>query len=108
MVTISEISTHNLAGVAFSVDPLLGTFTVKRVDLSPYREAKAVKQMRDVFENTTMQLNMGEEKSSVIILLVAATLADGFRLVRIITAKPQAKQMSQMQVSWLGGGSPDR
>lgn len=60
-------------------------------------------QMRDVDQNATMQLNMGEGKSSVIIPIVAAALADGTRLVRVITAKPQAKQMSQMLISTLGG-----
>lgn len=61
------------------------------------------RQMRDTSENATMQLNMGEGKSSVIIPVVAAALADGSRLVRIITAKPQANQMTQMMVSKLGG-----
>lgn len=60
-------------------------------------------QMRNVAENSTMQLNMGEGKSSVIIPVVAAALADRTRLVRIVTAKPQAKQMLQMLVSKLGG-----
>ncbi|RMD42864.1 hypothetical protein DV735_g2274, partial [Chaetothyriales sp. CBS 134920] len=61
------------------------------------------REMRDVGKNATMQLNMGEGKSSVIVPLVAASLADGSRLVRVITAKPQAKQMFQMLVSKLGG-----
>lgn len=50
-----------------------------------------------------MQLNMGEGKSSVIVPIVAAALADGSRLVRVIVAKPQSKQMLQMLVSKLGG-----
>ncbi|KAJ9607822.1 hypothetical protein H2200_007901 [Cladophialophora chaetospira] len=66
------------------------------------------RQMRDVTENATMQLNMGEGKSSVIIPAVAAALADGSRLIRVITAKPQAKQMFQMLVSKLGGLSDRR
>ena len=53
--------------------------------------------------NTSMQLNMGEGKSSVIAPIVAAALADGSRLVRIIVGKPQAKQMAQMLVAKLGG-----
>lgn len=60
-------------------------------------------QMRDVAENATMQLNMGEGKSSVIVPIVATALADGSRLVRIVTTKPQEKQMFQMLVSKLGG-----
>ncbi|KAE8440778.1 hypothetical protein EG329_006578 [Mollisiaceae sp. DMI_Dod_QoI] len=53
--------------------------------------------------NSVMQLNMGEGKSSVIVPVVAATLADGSRLVRVIVAKPQSKQMLEMLVSKLGG-----
>ncbi|KIW82284.1 hypothetical protein Z517_05311 [Fonsecaea pedrosoi CBS 271.37] len=68
-----------------------------------YLQKEIASQMKDVVENATMQLNMGEGKSSVIIPIVAAALADGTRLVRTITAKPQAKQMSQMLISKLGG-----
>lgn len=53
--------------------------------------------------NTVLQLNMGEGKSSVIIPLVAMMLADRNRLVRVIVAKPQAKQMLDMLLSKLGG-----
>ncbi|KLJ08813.1 hypothetical protein EMPG_15752 [Blastomyces silverae] len=62
-------------------------------------------QMRDPTsnKNAVMQLNMGEGKSSVIVPIVAAALADGSRLVRVIVAKPQSKQMFQMLVSKLGG-----
>ncbi|KIW67539.1 hypothetical protein PV04_06783 [Phialophora macrospora] len=66
-------------------------------------QEEVARQMRDVATNATMQLNMGEGKSSVIVPAVAAALADGSRLVRIITAKPQAKQMFQMLASKLGG-----
>lgn len=44
--------------------------------------------MREPNGNRVMQLNMGEGKSSVIFQMVAAYLADGNRLVRIIVAKP--------------------
>lgn len=54
-------------------------------------------------DNQIMQLNMGEGKSSVIVPMVAAALADGSRLVRIIVAKPQAKQMFEMMTSKFGG-----
>jgi hypothetical protein len=53
--------------------------------------------------NAVMQLNMGEGKSSVIVPIVASALADGSRLVRVVVAKPQAKQVFQMLVSKLGG-----
>ncbi|KAK3721140.1 hypothetical protein LTR37_003430 [Vermiconidia calcicola] len=54
-------------------------------------------------ENRVMQLNMGEGKSSVIVPMVAAALADSKQLVRVVVAKPQSKQMSQMLISKLGG-----
>ncbi|KAI2625249.1 hypothetical protein GGS21DRAFT_314838 [Xylaria nigripes] len=53
--------------------------------------------------NSTMQLNMGEGKSSVIVPMVAAELANRSQLVRVIVAKPQSKQMAQMLTSKLGG-----
>ncbi|RMZ91442.1 hypothetical protein DV736_g1343, partial [Chaetothyriales sp. CBS 134916] len=72
-------------------------FLIRRV------QEEIARQMRDVVGNATMQLNMGEGKSSVIVPGVAAALANGSRLVRIVTAKAQAKQMFQMLVSKLGG-----
>lgn len=53
--------------------------------------------------NQLEQLNMGEGKSSVIVPIIAAALANCQRLVRVIVAKPQAKQMLEMLVSKLGG-----
>lgn len=54
-------------------------------------------------QNGVMQLNMGEGKSTVIVPMVATALADGCKMVRVIVAKPQAKQMHQMLVSKLAG-----
>ncbi|OJJ65727.1 hypothetical protein ASPBRDRAFT_79658 [Aspergillus brasiliensis CBS 101740] len=53
--------------------------------------------------NVVMQLNMGEGKSSVIVPIVAAALADRSCLVRVIVPKPQSRQIFQMLVSKLGG-----
>lgn len=53
--------------------------------------------------SAVMQLNMGEGKSSVIVPLVAITLADGNRLVCIVVAKPQSKQMRHTLIAKLGG-----
>ncbi|KAI8648277.1 hypothetical protein NCS55_01496600 [Fusarium keratoplasticum] len=53
--------------------------------------------------NTSLQLNMGEGKSSVIVPIVISAQGDGSRLVRVIVAKPQSKQMYQMLVSKLAG-----
>jgi hypothetical protein len=46
---------------------------------------------------------MGEGKSSVIVPLVAATLADGSKLARIVTLKPLSNQMYQLLLSRLSG-----
>ncbi|KAL7928418.1 hypothetical protein V8C35DRAFT_332985 [Trichoderma chlorosporum] len=54
-------------------------------------------------KNATMQLNMGEGKSTVILPTVAAYLADSSRLVVVICTKPQAKEMFRMLTSKLGG-----
>ncbi|KAI1266298.1 hypothetical protein F5Y18DRAFT_435235 [Xylariaceae sp. FL1019] len=53
--------------------------------------------------NAVMQLNMGEGKSSVIVPMVAAEMANGTQIARVIVAKPQSKQMEQMLISKLGG-----
>ncbi|KAK0247652.1 hypothetical protein LTS09_017198 [Friedmanniomyces endolithicus] len=62
-------------------------------------------QMRDPQDacNSVVQLNMGEGKSSLIVPIVAAKLANGSQLLRVLVAKPQAKQMAQMLISKLGG-----
>ncbi|KAL8296078.1 hypothetical protein RB600_001523 [Gaeumannomyces tritici] len=54
-------------------------------------------------KNSVLQLNMGEGKSTVIVPMVAAALANGERLVRVVVAKAQAPQMRQMLLSKLGG-----
>ncbi|KAF8860560.1 hypothetical protein BDZ45DRAFT_800719 [Acephala macrosclerotiorum] len=68
-------------------------------------QEQIARQMRDppFGINAVMQLNMGEGKSSVIIPIVAAALANGSKLVRVIVAKPQSKQMLHMLLSKLGG-----
>ena len=53
--------------------------------------------------NISLQLNMGEGKSSVIVPLVTSTLADGSKLVRVVTLKPLSNQMFQLLVSRLSG-----
>ena len=54
-------------------------------------------------ENTVMQVNMGEGKSSVIIPIAAAALANGKQLVRVIVPKALTVQMFELLVSRLGG-----
>lgn len=53
--------------------------------------------------NSIMQLCMGEGKTSVIVPIVAASLADGKKLVRVVVLKPLAGQMFQTLVQKLGG-----
>ncbi|KAG9122623.1 hypothetical protein FRC07_000929, partial [Ceratobasidium sp. 392] len=53
--------------------------------------------------NTILQLNMGEGKSSVIVPIIAASLADSSQLVRVVVLKPLWRQMLHLLVSRLGG-----
>ncbi|KAK7056950.1 hypothetical protein VNI00_002668 [Paramarasmius palmivorus] len=53
--------------------------------------------------NTLLQLNMGEGKSSVIVPMVAATLADGKKLPRVLVLKSLATQMFSALVERLSG-----
>ena len=53
--------------------------------------------------NTVMQVNMGEGKSSVIIPMAAVALADGKQLVRVIVPKALTVQMFESLVALLGG-----
>ncbi|KAF8122652.1 hypothetical protein EV363DRAFT_821637 [Boletus edulis] len=54
-------------------------------------------------KNTVMQVNMGDGKSSVIIPIAAAALADGKQLVRVIVPKALTTQMFDLLVARLGG-----
>ncbi|KAI6035880.1 hypothetical protein EDC04DRAFT_2174349 [Pisolithus marmoratus] len=54
-------------------------------------------------QNTVLQLNMGEGKSSVIVPAVASVLADGSKLVRVVVPKALASQMFRLLVDRLGG-----
>jgi hypothetical protein len=65
--------------------------------------ASEMRQPSSSGTNAVMQLNMGEGKSTVIIPMVAAALANGSQLVRVVVAKPQSKQMAQMLLAKLGG-----
>ena len=54
-------------------------------------------------KNSVLQLGMGEGKSSVIVPIVAATLANGKELTRVVVLKPLANQMFHLLVQKLGG-----
>ncbi len=53
--------------------------------------------------NSILQLNMGEGKSSVIVPIVAAALADKKKLVRVVVLKSLSAQMFQVLLGKLGG-----
>jgi Protein of unknown function (DUF3638)/Protein of unknown function (DUF3645) len=54
-------------------------------------------------KNTVLQLNMGEGKSSVIVPMVAAVLANGHMLTRVVVLKSLSTQMFQLLVQRLSG-----
>ncbi|KAB5592331.1 kinase-(PK-like) protein [Ceratobasidium theobromae] len=53
--------------------------------------------------NTALQLNMGEGKSSVIVPIISASLADTSKLVRVVVLKPLWRQMFHLLVNRLSG-----
>ena len=53
-------------------------------------------------KNSVLQLNMGEGKSSVIIPIVAAALANGQRLLRVVVLRSLGAQMYDLLASKLG------
>ncbi|KAH7882696.1 hypothetical protein F5I97DRAFT_1984083 [Phlebopus sp. FC_14] len=54
-------------------------------------------------KNTALQLHMGEGKSSVIVPIAVAALANGEQLVRVVIPKTLAAQMFQLLTSRLSG-----
>jgi hypothetical protein len=54
-------------------------------------------------KNSVLQMMMGQGKSSCIIPMVAATLADARKLLRVIVPKPLLLQMGQVLQARLGG-----
>jgi hypothetical protein len=54
-------------------------------------------------KNSVLQMMMGQGKSSCIIPMVAATLADTSKLLRVIVPKPLLLQMAQVLQARLGG-----
>ncbi|KAG8689950.1 hypothetical protein FRC11_014718 [Ceratobasidium sp. 423] len=53
--------------------------------------------------NTVLQLNMGEGKSSVIVPIISASLANTEQLVRVVVLKPLWRQMFHLLVNRLSG-----
>ncbi len=69
------------------------------MQLSIAREMIAPGSKRSI----SLQLNMGEGKSSVIVPLIASTLANGSNLMRVVTPKPLSNQMFELLVHRLSG-----
>ncbi|KAF8550398.1 hypothetical protein OG21DRAFT_1514065 [Imleria badia] len=78
---------------------LQGNFLIRRGQVDVAKEMMAPRSK----ENTVMQVNMGEGKSSVIIPICAAALANGSQLVRVIVPKALKTQMLQLLANRLGG-----
>ena len=76
-----------------------GNFLIRRAQAETAMEIMSPRSG----ENTVMQVNMGEGKSSVIIPIAAAALADGKQLVRVIVPKALTVQMYELLVARLGG-----
>ncbi|KAF8439863.1 hypothetical protein L210DRAFT_3540646 [Boletus edulis BED1] len=78
---------------------LQGNFLIRRVQVDVANEMI----LPSSGMNTAMQLNMGEGKSSVIVPISVAALADGDQVVRVIVPKALTAQMFQLLVDRLGG-----
>ena len=76
-----------------------GNFLIRRAQAEAAMEIMSPRSG----ENTVIQVNMGEGKSSVIIPIAAAALADGKQLVRVIVPKALTVQMFELLVTRLGG-----
>lgn len=69
------------------------------------RQADVARRMikPETQENTVLQLNMGEGKTSVITPMVVSKLANGRNLLRIIVLKPLLRQSVNLLSQRLGG-----
>ena len=76
-----------------------GNFLIRRTQAEAAMEMMSPRSSA----NTVMQVNIGEGKSSVIIPIAAAALADGKQLVRVIVPKALTVQMFELLVARLGG-----
>ncbi|KAF8554288.1 hypothetical protein OG21DRAFT_1497164 [Imleria badia] len=78
---------------------LQGNFLIRRVQVDVANEMVSPRSG----DNTAMQLNMGEGKSSVIVPISVAKLADGDQLVRVVVPKALTSQMFQILVDRISG-----
>jgi hypothetical protein len=82
-----------------SIIQLEGNFLVRRIQA----EIALEMILPQSGQNTAMQLNMGEGKSSVIIPIAVASLANRSQLARVVVPKALTVQMFQLLVDRLGG-----
>ena len=87
------------ANAALRLLQIQGNFLIRRAQAETVMEIMSPQSGK----NTVMQMNMGEGKSSVIIPIAAAALADGKQLVRVIVPKALTLQMFELLVARLGG-----
>ena len=78
---------------------LQGNFLICRVRADVSNEVVSPR----LGDNTTMQLNMREGESSVIVPISVAKLTDGHQLVRVVVPKALTSQMFQILVDRLSG-----
>ncbi|KAF5335877.1 hypothetical protein D9758_017243 [Tetrapyrgos nigripes] len=69
-------------------------FLARDVQVDVFKEMINPSQAR----NSVLQLNMGEGKSSVIVPMIASSMADGSKLVRVVVLKALCNQMFQLLV----------
>ena len=83
----------------FFMIQLEGNFLIRRIQTNVAFEMISPQSGK----NTTLQLHMGEGKSSVIVPMTASELADGQKLVRVVVPKALTVQMFHILVDRLGG-----
>ena len=83
----------------FWFSQLQGNFLIRRVQADVAKEMMSPRSDK----NTVMQVHMGEGKSSVIIPICAAALADGNQLVRVIAPKALIHQTLEILTARLSG-----
>jgi hypothetical protein len=98
-VRLFKLSVEAVEKTHYHRSQIEGNFVVRPVQVAITRKMISPSSKR----NISLQLNMGEGKSSVIIPLVTSTLANGLNLVRVVTLKPLSNQMFQILVSQLSG-----
>lgn len=76
-----------------------GNFSVRSIQHQVAKEMISPSSGR----STVLQLNMGEGKSSVIVPIIAASLANAHQLVRVVVLKPLWRQMFHLLINRLSG-----